>query len=146
MLKEFKNFPEPLQKKILTQAGLSVVSLLLFFFLWMTIKSIQVALPGLLLFLFFGISAITLFIKVASKTYLVITGVCKSVNITPIKKYTKSIIFEADGKTIKIMIRQRLKKITQGMMLDVYVSESTPIYETGSGLLLQTYLTLDIKG
>jgi len=145
MLKEFKNFPEPLQKKIMIQAGLGAISLLLFFCIWITIKNIQIALPGLLLFLFFGISASTLFVKVASNSYIVISGLCKSVNQTVIKRHTKSILFEADGKTIKIMIRQRLKKISQGMALDIYVSENTPIYETSSGLLLQSYLAIEEK-
>lgn len=145
MFKEFKDFPEPLQKKLLMQIGLSIISIMLFFVLWLTVKNIQVALPGLLLFVFFGVSAFTLFIKVASKSYIVISGLCKSVNLTAIKRHTKSIMFEADGKTIKIMIRQRLRKISQGMMLDIYVSKNTPIYETGSGLLLQTYLAIEEK-
>ena len=145
MLKEFKSIPEPLQKKIMTHAGLGIVSILLSIFLFITLKDFYTGLPGLLMFLFFAVSAFMLFKKAVTKDYMVISGQCCAINITAIRRHTKSIVINAEGKSIKIMVKQRLKKFRQGMAIDVYVDEKAPVYESGNGYLLQTYLAIDAK-
>jgi membrane-bound ClpP family serine protease len=145
MLNEFKNIPEPLQKKILTHTGLGLVSILLSIFLFITLKDFHTGLPGILMFIFFIISAFVLFKKAVTNEYMVIRGQCSEIHVTAIKRHTKAIIINAEGKSIKILMKQRLKKFRQGMMIDVYVDENAPLYETGDGYILQTYLAIDAK-
>ena len=145
MLKEFKTIPEPLQKKIIMLVGFSLFALLIFVFLLITLRSFGVALPGIFLFAFFGFCAFRLLVIAGTNDYTVISGICSKVNLTAIKKRTKSVTLLAEGKTVKVVIKQRLKRIEPGATVDVYVYKNTQMFSIDNEYLLPTHIALDVK-
>jgi len=145
MLKEFKVIPEPLQRKLILQVGLGLCGLLVFIFLLATLRNFGIALPGLALFVFFAICTFRLFVISVSKDYIVISGVCSKVNLTAIKKQTKSIILNAEGKSVKVIIKQRLKKIQPGAAIDVYVYKNAQAHQFNNEYVLPAHIAIDVK-
>ena len=97
--------------------------------------------------IFFVVSAFMLFRRAVLVDYVVISGECLVVTVTPFRRRIKMITMRTEkNETIKIMIKQRLKKIVAGSKIMLYVASNVPVYESGGAHLLHTYLALDTKG
>ena len=146
MFKTFTQIPEPLQKQILYRIGYGIVFLLITIasiFYKMELFSI---LSCIIIIFFCFVSSISLLRKAIIGNYVVICGDCISVNLTTLKRHTKTIILRMeDNRTLKVMIKHRLKKINTGSKIMLYISSDMPIYEDSGGYLLQSYLAIKIK-
>ena len=146
MMKVFKQLPEPLQRQILYKLGygltLLFVTIVLFFY---TMELFSV-LACVIIMVFCVISAFALFRRAVVGDYVAIRGECLGVTLTAVRKRTKTVILRTDdNRTLKIMIKHRLKKINAGSAITVYAASNVPIYENNGAHLLYSYLALDIK-
>lgn len=139
----FKQIPEPLQRQILTRLGLGALFLVLLIVLLFTARDILIWLPcaGVCLFLF--AAALALFRRAALGDYVVISGVCQSVERTAIRRRIKYITLQTEEYIVQVT--PRIRKISEGSALDLYVAKSTPLYEKGGVQLLYHYLAMEIK-
>jgi len=142
----FKKIPAPLQKQALIRLGFSVVFLLMLAILLPVTRDIYICLPCAAAAVFLLVSAYMIFRRGLMGDYLVVSGTCQSIELSAVKRRVKSVIIQADGQTVQVMIRGRMRKITPGTPIDLYLTKDTPIYEKGGVQLLYTYLAIDIKG
>jgi hypothetical protein len=146
MLKIFKQIPEPLQKQILYRLGYGITILVLATMLLIhTMEWFSVlACTGIMIFCI--ISAFLLFRRAVTGEYVVIYGECLAVTFTMIKRQAKMITLKTeDNRIIKVMIKQKLKKISAGSKIIMYVASNMQVYENGGYHLLNSYLLLDVK-
>ena len=147
MIKAFKQIPAPLQRQILNRLGYGAAILFVAIILFIYTRDLVSILACIFIIIFFAVSSFSLFRKAIIEDYVVISGECLGVTLTAIKKQTKAIIFRTDdNRIIKVMIKQRLKKITVGTKIMLYVAKNMPVYENGGVHLLNSYLVLDTKG
>jgi len=146
MIKAFKQIPEALQKQILYRLGygavIFVVTIILLFY---TMELFSI-LACVFIMIFFFASSFLLFRKAVIGDYVIICGECLGVTQTVIKKQIKMIILRTeDNRTLKVMMKQRLKNFKVGSKIIFYVASNVPIYEKEGVHLLYSYLAFDIK-
>ena len=146
MIKAFKQIPEPLQKQILYRlaygAAILFVTIVLFFYTldWFSVLACVIAIIACI------ISAFSLFRRAVIGDYVEIRGEFLKVILNTVKRRTKAIIIlTEDNRKLKVMIKQKLKKINTGSKITIYVAPNIPIYEDNDMNLLYSYLALDIK-
>ena len=146
MIKAFKQIPEALQKQILYRLGYGAVILLVMIILFFYTMDLLSILACVFIMMFFFASSFLLFRRAVIGDYVTISGECLGVTQTAIKKQTKMIILRTeDNRTLKIMMKQKLKKFSVGSKIRLYVATNVPIYEKEGAHLLYSYLALDTK-
>ena len=146
MIKAFKQIPEPLQKQILYRlaygAAILFVTIVLFFYTldWFSVLACVIAIIACI------ISAFSLFRRAVIGDYVEVRGEFLKVILNTVKRRPKAIIIRMeDNQKLKVMIKQKLKKISTGSIVTVYIAANTPIYEDNGMQLLYSYLALYIK-
>ena len=147
MIRVFKQIPKALQKQILYRLGYGIAILFLTVILLFYTVELFSILAGIFITIFFVASSFLLFRRAVAGEYVVIRGECLDVTLTAVRKWTKMVIVQTEDKrTIKIMIKQRLKKIRVGSKIMLYVASNMPVYETKGVHILSSYLALEMKG
>ena len=146
MIRAFQQIPKPLQKQILYRLGYGAAILLVTIMLLFYTMELFSILACVFIMIFFAASSFLLFRRAVIGDYVIISGKCLDVTLTAINRRTKMIILRTeDNRIIKIMIKQRLKKIQIGSKIMLYVAPNIPIYENNGVHLLNSYLALDTK-
>ena len=137
MADQFKQIPSPLQKQILIRlagSGLGIVMLIL---ILAYRGSWQLMLPGIAIFLAFTLSAWLLFRKCVQGAYAVIRGQCTEIERTGIRKRIKAVYIQADDRCIRIVTQlQKIRKLSVGDKLIIYLAEITPVYDHDGCLVI----------
>jgi len=148
MLQKFKQFPIPLQKQVLLRIGLSAAFVLLTILSIFFLQDWSTVLIGSIITAFCVFQALWVFHIADNQKYVVVSGQCCDMTLTPIKRRVKSLLLKTlvDGNEVfvRIMVRNRLKKFPTGSQLDVYVSENTMMHEKDGTQHLHGYLAICI--
>lgn len=130
MRKQFQKIPSVLQKQIMVRlagSGLGIVMLILILAYQ---GSIQFLLPGIAITFIFLASAFLLFYRCSEGKYVVIRGTCEEIERTGLRKRLKAVYIQCDEKSVKIVgLLLRLRNLRIGDILEVYIADSTPVYE-----------------
>ena len=146
MIKAFKQIPEPLQRQILYRLVYGIAILFLTTALIFCTMELFSVLTCAAIMIFFISSSFLLFRKAVIGDYVVICGECLGVTQTAVRRKTKMITLRTeDNRILKIVIKQRLKKIRAGSKVTIYIAANTPVYESGGSNLLYSYLAVDMK-
>jgi len=145
MLSAFKQLPGPLQKQVLIRLGLGALFFVLMLALLIPARDILIWLPCAGAAVFFAAAAFLLFRRAVLGDYVIVSGECREVIVTAVKRRVKQIILRADGQDLQVTVRGRLRKITAGATVDLYLAANAPVFEKGNTLILYNYLALDIK-
>ena len=137
--------PKPLQREISIRLGFALVFLLLFVFVLILLFDWMSTIPFIVISLFFLISAVLLFHRISCGQYVVVEGICEEVSTTLIRKRAKAILVQTSEHLVQVIIKQRLKKISQGSHVKIYVSSQTQVYDRDGRLFLSGYLAIDIQ-
>ena len=139
----FKAIPAALQRQILRR-GLMGCAFLLFsvVFLLMGYDALLV-LPGVGFMLFSFASAVWLFHIADKKRYVVVEGVCAEVTKSILFKRVKTVTLEADGKILRIQLKQHRRGYRAGAKLRLYIQESAKVYERDGALLIYDYILIE---
>ena len=107
-------------------------------------KDVYICLPSTAAVVFFAASAYLIFRRATQGDYLVVSGICQSIELSTMKRKVKSIVLLADGQTIQVMLQGRMRKIAAGAAIDLYLAKNAPIYEKDGKKLLYSYIAIDI--
>lgn len=144
-MKDFRHIPVPLQKQIAVRLGLAIAALLLFcIMLYMTRDAFSV-LPCIVLSAFCAVNAWALYCRSVRGGYVILHGICESVELTTIKKRIKAVRLVTEEHTVRIAMKQRLRQIAVGTVLTLYVSDSAMVEESDGVLTLHQYLAIDYR-
>jgi membrane-bound ClpP family serine protease len=136
--------PEPLQRQIFIRLGFGVLFLALSAVLILGADDVSLVLPCAGAALFLAASAFGLFRRTILGEYVIISGTCQSMILTAAKKRIKYMLLKTDTLTIRVAVCGRQRKISEGMIIDLYIAKSTPVYKKDDTVLLYTYLAIDI--
>jgi len=143
MFKKFTRIPEPLQKQILIRFGLGVLFLILLIAVVTIDFDIYLWLPCAAMAVFMFVAAIALYRRAETGGYVVVTGICSAVEVTPVRKRAKALILKTDECTLKIMLRGRVRKITAGSEITLYIANNTLLHEHNGSQMLYNYLAME---
>lgn len=130
MAEKFKQIPVPLQKRIMIRLAGSGLGLAMLVLILAYRGSWQFMLPGMAIFLAFTVNAWLLFRKCADGSYVVIRGQCTEIERTGIRKKIKAVYIQADDRCIRIVTQlQKIRKLSVGDKLIIYLAENTPVYD-----------------
>jgi hypothetical protein len=144
MIQEYKKIPEPLQKQIIVRIGLAALSLTILVVMIIATGDALLWLPCAASAIFFAAAALGLFRRAVLGEYVVITGECIESGMTIAKRRCKYILLRTDACRLKVMLRNRRKKIPVGAALSIYVAKNAPIYDQNDLSVLYNYLAIDI--
>ena len=145
MLHEFKRIPGPLQKQALIRLGLSALFLILFVAVLIAAGDIYLWAPCAGSAVFFAAAAFSTFRLAAAGGYVIVRGECAEVGVTAVKRRAKYILLRTDAGEIKVILRNRSRKMRAGTQVKLYVSKNTPIYEGNGSQMLYAYMALEVK-
>ena len=130
MKNQFQKIPSVLQKQIMVRlagSGLGIVMLVLVLAYQ---GSIQFLLPGIAITFIFHASSFLLFDRCSKGKYVVIRGTCEEIEHSGLRKRLKAVNIQCDEKSVKIVGQLlRLRNLRIGDNLEVYIADSTPVYE-----------------
>ena len=145
MKEKFKQLPEILQKQIIFRIAAGAVSLLAFFIVLALYRNLFLCLSFVFFAIVFFCSGIFLLFRVVNGKYITIEGRCTRIDKSFLRKRNKSIYIESVPHKIKLNLRQKLKNISQGDDVVVYVLESTSVYQEEGYEILSGYLAIERK-
>lgn len=145
MKEKIKNLPEALQKQVIIRLGASIASLLLAVAILAVNHDLYLTVTFIAFWLFFGINGTLLIFRLVNGKYVVIEGRCNEVERTVIRKKPKSICFLVEDQTVKLQIRQKMRDISIGDFIRVYVADNTPVYQDSGCQILGGYLAIEIE-
>jgi len=118
---------------------------MLMFVLLIIAHDIYISLPCAGVSVFFAAAAYSMFRLSVSGEYAVVSGICQSVALTPIRGRVKNIILQSGEHTLLITLHGRFGTIWAGTAVDLYAAKNTPIYEKNGVQILYNYLAIDVK-
>ena len=145
MRDKFKAIPAALLRQILWR-GLIGCAFLIFSLMFLLLRyDALLVLPGVGFMLLSLGSAVWLFQVADKKRYVVVEGVCTEVTKSILFKRVKTVTLEADGKTLRIQLKQHNRSYHAGARLRLYVQENAKVYEREGVLLILEYITITIR-
>ncbi len=145
MRKKFGRMPQALQKQVLFRSGGSVLFWLLFIVIMASFRDIYLMLPCLLLAGYLTGSSIWLFCQSVAGNYMHLQGECIRLETVGIRKRICSVHLALEQGIVKIPVRQRIKRLSEGDTVGIYVAEKTPVYERDGIYIIGSYYAMEVQ-
>lgn len=147
MKERFKQLPEPLQQQVIRRFAVATVFVLLFFITLFGFWDFYLFLPCLFFAGFFIVNALRLLYTCIRGDYISVSGTCVQVETTAIRKRIKSLTleYEEEPRLLTVSIRERMKRLSVGDTVTIYLSEKTPVYSRDGAYLIYGYYAVEIR-
>lgn len=142
MKNKLRLLPVPLQNLLIYRVALAILALGASLALAVFLHDVHFALPGLILCVTMLISAVLLYRLLIQGRYLALRGTVLNAEQTMIRKHTKVIILEAEGKALRIQLRIQHMKVAQGDIVALYLADTTKLYPWRGMYQLSSYLAI----
>lgn len=142
----FGKLPQALQKQVLFRSGVSVLFWSLFIIILISFQDIYLILPCLLLAGYLTGSSIWLFFQSVAGNYMHLQGECIRLETIGIRKRVRSVHLALEQGIVKIPVRQRIRRLSEGDTVSIYVAEKTPVYEQDGLYIIGSYYAMEIQG
>lgn len=142
MKEQFKYIPKPLQKQILIRIAGAILGLFLFILVLIFYKDWRFWIPCVILSVMCLASAGTLFYRCVFGKYVVVEGVCTDIDKTLIRRRIKAIYIRNDNFSIKIVNAKRIKNLSIGDIVTVYVADNSAVYDVDGMKVICYYLAM----
>ena len=148
MREKFRQLPKVLQLQVLRRFAVAVVFVIAFFITLFGFWDIYLFLPCLLFAGFFVVNALRLFYTCIRGDYISVSGTCVQVGTTAIRKRIKSLTLEYEEEAPRLLtvsIHERIKRLSVGDTVTIYLSEKTPVYSRDGAYLIYGYYAVEIR-
>ena len=108
------------------------------------VPSTDAVFPLLVMSAFSAGSGALLVWRVDQGKVLVLEGICREVELTLFRRRPKAVVMECGDRRVKVFLRARVRNLTVGERLRLYVAESSPVYEDDDVLVLSGYLAIEV--
>ena len=142
MKNKLRLLPVPLQNLLIYRVALAILALGASLALAVFLHDVHFALPGLIPCVTMLVSASLLYRLLIQGRYLALRGAVLNAEQTMIRKHTKVIILEAEGKALRIQLRNRHMKVAQGDIVALYLADTTKLYPWRGMYQLSSYLAI----
>ena len=134
MNQDWKSLPPALQQQLIIQMGLALLCLILAIGAFVFV-SFTVSIPFLLGAAVLTISAARLYRTGMRGQYLILRGVILKVERTTLRQRPKSILLEANGKALLVMLRNRHAAVREGDTVTLSESMNVAFDTTIAGVI-----------
>ena len=142
MKEQFQALPKPLKKQILIRIAGAILGLFLFILVLIFYKDWRFWIPCVILSVMCLASAGTLFYRCVFGKYVVVEGVCTDIDKTLIRRRIKAIYIRNDNFSIKIVNAKRIKNLSIGDIVTVYVADNSAVYDVDGVKVICYYLAM----
>lgn len=142
MKKAFLEIPRPLQKQILLRLLGAVLGLFLLILFLIVYKDWRFWTPCVILTVMCLASAGTLFFRCVLGKYVVVEGICTDIDKSLIRKRVKAIYIHNDQFSIKIVNAKRIRNLSIGDTVTVYVADNSAVYDVDGIKVICYYLAM----
>jgi len=142
MKKAFLEIPRPLQKQILLRLLGAVLGLFLLILFLIVYKDWRFWTPCVILTVMCLASAGTLFFRCVLGKYVVVEGICADIDKSLIRKRIKAIYIRNDQFSIKIVNAKRIRNLSIGDTVTVYVADNSAVYDVDGVKVICYYLAM----
>lgn len=73
-------------------------------------------------------------------------GECIRLETIGIRKRVRSVHLALEQGIVKIPVRQRIRRLSEGDTVNIYVAEKTPVYERDGIYIISSYYAMEIQG
>ena len=140
---KFRKLPGVLQKQVCQRISLSALMLLLSIMIWTAADSLTLALPGIALAGYLGVSGSWLLYKCVYGKYIRIVGTVRQIEVTGLRKRPKWLFMDVEGRTAQCPAPQNSRIFEEGNRIVLYLTSATPIYEYYGVYRIFTYLAIE---
>lgn len=109
------------------------------------LRDLILTLPGLVLTLFFYINAGIIFYDGTHNRIITVKGVCVEIERTRLRKAAKRVLIAVGDKVVKLTVKRRLGRISEGDDVALYLSHKTAMYEYDGMLHVCEYHALEVQ-
>lgn len=138
----FKSIPKPLQKEIFLRLVGMILGIFLFILFLILYKDWRFWLPCVILSVMCLVSAGTLFFRCVCGKYVVVEGVCTDIDKSLLRKRVKAIYIRNDQFSIKIVNAKRIRNLSIGDTVTVYVADNSAVYDVDGMKVICYYLAM----
>ena len=142
MKNKLRLLPVSLQNLLIYRVALAILALGASLALAVFLHDVHFALPGLILCVTMLVSASLLYQLLIQGRYLALRGTVLNAEQTMIRTHTKVIILEAEGKALRIQLRNQHMKVAQGDIVALYLADTTKLYPWRGMYQLSSYLAI----
>ena len=142
MKKGLGALPVPLQRQVLARVGLSAAAAAAGAGLLVLLRSAAMAAPCLAVALLAAAGAWYIYHQARLGRCLVLKGTVLKTEMTVLRRRPKALLLEVDGKALRVVLRGRNKELEAGVAVEVYITDTTPLYDWRGIHQLQSYLAL----
>lgn len=142
---KFEQLATVLQRQILTRLILGGFFILLFVILILATKDIALSFPCIVLGLYLAINGGSVLYNCLGGKVITVTGKCVEIEHSRIFKRVKSIYIQTKGKELKIPIRKKIRRLTIGVTINVYIPEKARMYEKDGKFVTGTFYAVEMK-
>ncbi len=144
MKDKLKQIPKALKTQIILRFMLGFTALVTAVIMLAIAKDFILGLPLLLLFAYMAIDGGRLLYSGYMGKYVVVAGECVGIERTSIRKRVKYIIMRTEKGDMRVPVRKRMRKLTEGDTVSVYMSPKNRIYDGDRYLTVFGYYAIDI--
>ena len=142
MKNAFLQLPRPLQKQVFLLLVGGVLGFFLFILVLIFYKDWRFWLPCVILSVMCLASAGTLFFRCVLDKYVVVEGICTDIDKSLVRKRIKAIYIRNDQFSIKIVNAKRIRNLSIGDTVTVYVADNSAVYDVDGTKVICYYLAM----
>lgn len=145
MKEKWIKMPKALQRQVLFRSGGGGLFLMVLLFLMTGSRDLYLLLPCILCIFWLAGSGFWLFVQAAGGNYMRLQGQCIRIDTAGLRKRVRAVYLALEQGTVKIPVRYRISKLSEGDTIVVYVAEKTPVYERDGEYIIGNYYAMEIR-
>lgn len=145
MKEKFKALPEALRLQILSRFAAGVGFLVMLIVILIFYRSVYLWLPSLVFMVLLIVNGLFLLYNSINGNFVSVAGVCEHIEVTGIRKRVKSLTLRLEENSLKVSVKQRIRKIKLGDTVIVYLSVKTPVYPQDDGYVVFNYYAIEVR-
>lgn len=145
MKEKWIKMPKALQRQVLFRYGGGGLFLMILLFLMTGSRDLYLLLPCVLCMIWLSGSGFWLFLQAAEGNYMRLQGQCIRIDTSGLRKRVRAVHLALEQGTVKIPIRYRISKLSEGDTIVIYVTEKTSVYERDEEYIIGNYYAMEIR-
>lgn len=145
MKEKWIKMPKALQRQVLFRSGGGGLFLMILLFLMTGSRDLYLLLPCILCIFWLAGSGFWMFLQAAGGNYMRLQGQCIRIDTAGLRKRVRAVHLALEQGTVKIPVRYRINKLSEGDTIVVYVAEKTLVYERDGEYIIGNYYAMEIR-
>lgn len=108
-------------------------------------RDLYLLLPCVLCMIWLAGSGFWLFLQAAGGNYMCLQGQCIRIDTSGLRKRVRAVHLALEQGTVKIPVRYRISKLSEGDTVSIYLAEKTPVFERDDTYIISSYYAMEIQ-